>query len=153
MRMTREKAAILDHALSHAGGYYCGDSPEMQELVEDGLMRSAGRKSFVPDEYFCITTKGKAALQSYHQGEGRASISEGDNMSDSETIIAEMKQVIAHSEPVWGGDMRCKLCGVRVATDFCLKGCLMAKNYGRKLYDPNRDDSDREAPPDDDRNS
>jgi len=55
---------ILDHtARRAAGGLYCGDSPDMQALVAVGMMKSAGYKPFVPDEYFCITEKGREALQ------------------------------------------------------------------------------------------
>ena len=54
MRHTRDRAA---------GGFYCGDSPEMQELVAWGLMESAGRKSFVPEEYFRLTHNGRVALR------------------------------------------------------------------------------------------
>jgi len=35
----------------------------MDVLVARGLMQSAGRKSFVPDEYFRITAAGRTALQ------------------------------------------------------------------------------------------
>jgi len=48
---------------SAAGGLYCGDSADMQELVRKGLMVSAGRKSFAPDEYFKLTKHGKAVLE------------------------------------------------------------------------------------------
>jgi len=62
--MNREQLAILDHTAHRAaGGFYCGDSPDMQELVKDGLMVSAGRKSFVPDEYFRMTGKGREAMR------------------------------------------------------------------------------------------
>ena len=59
MDLNKEQLAILDHAVHRAsGGLYCGDSQDMQALVSVGLMRSAGRKAFVPDEYFRITSKG-----------------------------------------------------------------------------------------------
>jgi hypothetical protein len=46
-----------------AGGYYCGGGKDMDALVAAGLMESAGRKSFVPDEYFRITGAGRTALR------------------------------------------------------------------------------------------
>jgi hypothetical protein len=65
MNIDKEQLAILDHTVNRAaGGLYCGDSPEMRELVSHRLMVSAGRKSFVPDEYFKITDKGRDALRS-----------------------------------------------------------------------------------------
>jgi len=64
MELNREQIAILDHTAHRAaGGYYCGDSPDMQALVAAGIMVSAGRKSFVPDEYFRMTGKGREALR------------------------------------------------------------------------------------------
>lgn len=61
--LNREQIEILNHTVSRsAGGLYCGDSPDMQKLVEDGMMELAGRKSFVPDPYFRITSKGRDAL-------------------------------------------------------------------------------------------
>ena len=59
MKLNKEQMEILDHATHRAAdGFYCGDSPDMQVLVAAGLMKSAGRKPFVPDEYFSITRKG-----------------------------------------------------------------------------------------------
>ena len=64
MELNREQFEILDHTVHRAaGGLYCGDSPDMQELVKAGFMQSAGRKSFVPDEHFRITGKGREALR------------------------------------------------------------------------------------------
>jgi len=60
MELNSEQVAILDHTAHRAaGGFYCGDSPDMQKLVEAGLMVSAGKKSFVPDEYFRMTGLGR----------------------------------------------------------------------------------------------
>ena len=62
--MNAESLEILKHTVSRAsGGLFCGDSKEMQELVTNGLMESVGFKSFVPDEYFRITAKGKQYLK------------------------------------------------------------------------------------------
>ncbi len=64
VKLNNEQRDILDHTANRAAqGLYCGDSPDMQSLVKHGLMVSAGRKSFVPDEFFSITTKGKQALK------------------------------------------------------------------------------------------
>jgi hypothetical protein len=61
---TREQVAILHHTEHRAaGGYYCGGGKDMAELVEAGLMVSAGYKAFVPDEYFRITSKGREVLR------------------------------------------------------------------------------------------
>ena len=61
--MNKRQVEILDHVESRAAnGLFCGDSSDMQALVMAGLMMSAGRKSFVPDEYFCITDAGREAL-------------------------------------------------------------------------------------------
>lgn len=67
--MNKEQVEILDHTVSRAAnGLYCGDSPDMRELVRLGLMQNAGRKSFVPDPYFRITTKGREALAASQGG-------------------------------------------------------------------------------------
>ena len=64
MNLTNEQRDILHHTEHRAaGGLYCGGGKDMDELVKEGLMQSAGRKSFVPDEYFRITSKGRAALR------------------------------------------------------------------------------------------
>lgn len=63
MTLTKKHIDIMEHTLDRAaGGYFCGDSREMQELVADGLMAYAGRKSFVPDPYFQLTEKGRGVL-------------------------------------------------------------------------------------------
>ena len=64
MKLSREHISIMEHARDRAaGGFYCGDSPAMQELVREGLMVFAGRKSFVPDPYFQLTVKGQESLR------------------------------------------------------------------------------------------
>ena len=69
MRINKEKIAIMDHTVHRAaGGVYCGDSRDMQEMVDDGLMESAGKKSFVPSEYFRITARGRGVLQAGTDG-------------------------------------------------------------------------------------
>ncbi len=62
--LNTEQRAILEHTANRAaGGLYCGDSPDMQVLVANGLMEYAGRKSFVTDPYFRITAAGREALR------------------------------------------------------------------------------------------
>jgi hypothetical protein len=51
-KLLREHREILDHTLRNNSGLFCGDSQEMQYLVDLGLMVYAGKKSFVPDPYF-----------------------------------------------------------------------------------------------------
>jgi len=61
--LTRHERDILWHTEHRAaGGLYCGEIPE--SLITDGLMEYAGRKSFVPDPYYRITSKGRKALRS-----------------------------------------------------------------------------------------
>lgn len=64
MIITNSQREILDHTAHRtAGGLYCGDSDDMQELVRLGLMVSVGKKPFVPDEYFKLTGAGRKALK------------------------------------------------------------------------------------------
>ena len=62
--LSPEEFDILYHTEHRAaGGVYCGAPKAMEALVAAGLMESAGRKPFVPDEYFCITAAGREALR------------------------------------------------------------------------------------------
>ncbi len=64
MKLTSNQIEILDHTEHRAANkQFCGDSDDMQKLVSLGLMVSVGKKPFVPDEYFQITSKGRAALR------------------------------------------------------------------------------------------
>lgn len=64
MNITNNQREILEHTANRAaGGFYCGDSDDMQELVCLGLMVSVGKKPFVPDEYFTLTRAGRKALK------------------------------------------------------------------------------------------
>jgi len=73
--ITNQQADILDHTSNRAaGGFYCGDSPVMQQLIALGLMQSAGRKSFVPDEYFSMTASGRAALREWRAAQPKPAI-------------------------------------------------------------------------------
>jgi hypothetical protein len=63
LKLSREHISIMEHSSTRAaGGLYYGDSKEMKELCALGLMQSMGKKSFVPDEYFALTTEGKSYL-------------------------------------------------------------------------------------------
>ena len=62
--LTKNQHDILDHtARRAANNLYCGDSADMQELIRLGLMESAGRTIFCPDEYFRMTPKGRKVLR------------------------------------------------------------------------------------------
>lgn len=62
--MNNEQWAILDHTMHRAPrGFYCGWSDDMQVLIDNGWMVSAGTKPGVPDEYFRITPEGRKALR------------------------------------------------------------------------------------------
>jgi len=62
--LPKEQEEILLHTATRAaGGYYCGNSPDMQELVRLGLMQYVGRKSFVSDDYFILSPRGKLYAQ------------------------------------------------------------------------------------------
>jgi hypothetical protein len=77
VKISKEQYEIMNHTKRRAaGGFYCGDSKEMQELIVLGLMRSSGTKSFVPDEYFRLTEKGKEALLYYNPNTGECSVTE-----------------------------------------------------------------------------
>lgn len=63
MELSREQIEILDHTEHRgAGRLYCGGSKDIDALVKSGLMEYAGRKSFVPDDYYRITEAGRRAL-------------------------------------------------------------------------------------------
>lgn len=62
--LSREQISILRHTSERAaGGRYCGDSPDMQRLVQLGLMHSIGKPSWCPDEFFVLTGAGRKTLQ------------------------------------------------------------------------------------------
>jgi len=60
MELNNEQKAIIEHTIKN--GIFCGGSKDMDKLCEGGLMESAGKKSFVPDEYYRVTSDGKKAL-------------------------------------------------------------------------------------------
>jgi hypothetical protein len=66
--LSREQLSILDHTEHRAaGGYYCGGGKDMDALVAAGLMEYAGRKSFVPDPYYRITSAGRSAIRAQNK--------------------------------------------------------------------------------------
>ncbi len=42
--------------------FFCGETDGVRSCVEKGWMRYAGRKSFVPDPYFELTSEGESVL-------------------------------------------------------------------------------------------
>lgn len=64
MKLTNNQREIIEHtAYRTANGFYCGDSEDMQKLIQLRLMKSAGWKPFVPDEYFALTKAGREYLR------------------------------------------------------------------------------------------
>ena len=61
MELNNEHKAIIEHTIKN--GLFCGSSKEMDELCEAGLMEYIGRKSFVPDPYYKVTSLGKKAIR------------------------------------------------------------------------------------------
>ena len=63
MELTKGQIDILEHTIYRAaGGLYCGGGEDMEALCVKGLMVCVGRKSFVPDPYYCVTPAGRAEL-------------------------------------------------------------------------------------------
>lgn len=58
--MNKEQIAIIEHAIKNRR--FCGDSDDMDWLVENGYMKFLGRNSFVPDGYYAATRKGIKAV-------------------------------------------------------------------------------------------
>lgn len=66
--LTAEQIDIMKHTRDRAaGGFYCGDSAPMRELVKLGLMEDAGRKAFVEEPYFKLTSAGRKVLRELKQ--------------------------------------------------------------------------------------
>ena len=66
MNLTDKQLEILDHMIHRASqGLYCGASEDMDILLDAGLVEYAGKKSFVPDKYYRITSKGREILKNY----------------------------------------------------------------------------------------
>ena len=61
--LTQEQMNILEHTLYRAANaHFCGNSSDMQVLVNRGLMISAGFKPLCNDEYFELTATGRELL-------------------------------------------------------------------------------------------
>ena len=69
IEITKEHIEILKHTMKN--GLYCGDSKEMNDLVELKMMEFAGRKSFVPDPYFRLLPDGKSTLADLRELESK----------------------------------------------------------------------------------
>lgn len=62
IKLNKEQYEIMCHTVERAAGQrYCGSSSDMRDLVNRGLMKSLGKPSWCPDEYFTITDKGREA--------------------------------------------------------------------------------------------
>jgi hypothetical protein len=61
--LNNEQMEILKHTEKSPNSLFCGGSPDMDKLVELGLMTYAGRTGFCPDPYYQITGEGRAALR------------------------------------------------------------------------------------------
>ena len=59
--MNNEQIEIIKHTMKN--GLFCGGSQDMDELVELGYMEYVGKKSFVPDPYYRVTSAGKQAVR------------------------------------------------------------------------------------------
>ena len=60
MKITKNQFDILDYTIYRAAnGHFCGDSDDMQRLIELGLMRYVGKTAFCPDRFFGITRSGR----------------------------------------------------------------------------------------------
>jgi hypothetical protein len=68
IELTREQLGILDHTLNRAAGRrYCGEGKDMEALCALGLMRPAGRVSWVPEPYYTFTKCGIEFLEHYNR--------------------------------------------------------------------------------------
>ncbi len=62
--ITNSQREIMVHTAERAAyGRFCGDSEDMQVLVRLGFMHPIGKTGFCPDEYFCLTRKGRESMQ------------------------------------------------------------------------------------------
>ena len=63
MELTSDQREIMEHTVNRAAyGRFCGNSDDMQVLVRVGFMHPIGKTGFCPDEYFCLTRKGREAM-------------------------------------------------------------------------------------------
>lgn len=64
IKLTDEQKEIMEHTAHRtANGRYRGNSDDMHKLVELGYMHPLDSTSFNPDEYFCLTSRGKKVLK------------------------------------------------------------------------------------------
>lgn len=62
--LSLEERAILIHTRERdPDGRHCGDSEAIRRLVALRLMKSLGRGSWIPEEYFRLTTAGNLLLK------------------------------------------------------------------------------------------
>lgn len=61
MKLNNEQQAIIEHTIRN--GLFCGGSKDMEALCDAGFMEFAGKKSFVPDPYYRVTSAGKKAIK------------------------------------------------------------------------------------------
>ncbi len=68
MKLNSNQIDIMHHTKHNAAnGLFGTDSPDedMMELVSLGLMKYQGKVAFAPDEWFCLTEAGEAALKRF----------------------------------------------------------------------------------------
>lgn len=80
--LNKEQIGILEH--TKKGRFFCGESKDMDELVEKGLMEYAGRKPFVRDPYYSLTTRGSRLLLPPADDEHAA-----NQVEDAKDMLAE----------------------------------------------------------------
>ena len=62
--LNKNQLDIIDHTAHRtANGCFCGDSADMQELVELGIMEYIGKTVFCPDMYFRLTSLGRTLVK------------------------------------------------------------------------------------------
>ena len=62
--VTTNMIEIMKHTRDRAArGMYCGGGPDMTKLVEMGFMKSQGKVSWCPDEYFSLTPAGREFMK------------------------------------------------------------------------------------------
>jgi len=61
MDLNKEQIEIIKHTIKN--NVFCGGGKDMDVLCEAGLMEYIGRKSFVPDPYYRVTTAGRNAVK------------------------------------------------------------------------------------------
>ena len=67
MELKKEHIGIMRH--TDLNQVYCGSEPELEELCVAGIMKCLGKKSFFPEPYYSLTTKGKEELFQFEVNE------------------------------------------------------------------------------------